>query len=69
MEGDIDMQMTATQWFAPDATEPRMEPHSFADVDDSSADSFPASDPPSWASMRVGAPRERAAPRDLARSP
>jgi hypothetical protein len=29
---------------------------SFADVDDSSADSFPASDPPAWASMRVGAP-------------
>jgi hypothetical protein len=65
----MDVQMTAKQWFAPDATEPRMEPHSFADVDDSSADSFPASDPPSWASMRVGAPRERAAPRDLARSP
>jgi hypothetical protein len=34
----------------------RMEERSFADVDDSSADSFPASDPPSWASLRVGAP-------------
>ncbi len=29
---------------------------SFADVDDSSADSFPASDPPAWVGMRAGAP-------------
>lgn len=39
-----------------------MDERSFADVDESSADSFPASDPPSWASMRVGAPSARVLP-------
>ena len=38
------------------AYDAQMEERSFADVDDSSADSFPASDPPAWASLRVGAP-------------
>ena len=40
----------------PDENLARGDERSFADVDDSSADSFPASDPPAWASMRVGAP-------------
>ena len=50
------MQMTVKQTPALAASEPRMGARSFADVDDSSADSFPASDPPAWASLRVGAP-------------
>jgi hypothetical protein len=50
------MQMTANQWAALAARDARLEERSFADVDDASADSFPASDPPSWASMRVGSP-------------
>lgn len=56
------MQMTMKQWLELAEREPRMEARSFADVDDSSADSFPASDPPSWASMRVGAPSARTDP-------
>jgi hypothetical protein len=59
---DIEMPTTAKEWNTLDANDPRIEARSYADVDDSSADSFPASDPPSWASMRVGAPSERAAP-------
>lgn len=50
------MRMTPTQWAPLAESDAWMEDRSFADVDDSSADSFPASDPPSWASMRVGAP-------------
>jgi len=50
------------------ATSASTPPRSFADVDDSSADSFPASDPPSWSSMRVGAPYVRASGVDESRS-
>jgi hypothetical protein len=34
-----------------------------ADVDDVLDDSFPASDPPSWSTLRSGPPRERAVTR------
>lgn len=36
---------------------PRVADPSAVDVDQSSEDSFPASDPPAWAPLHVGAPR------------
>jgi hypothetical protein len=56
------MQMTPNEWAVLDESDAWMDERSFADVDESSADSFPASDPPSWASMRVGAPSARVLP-------
>jgi hypothetical protein len=46
------------------AADPRRRPNAWLDrVSEDSADSFPASDPPSWSPLLVGSPDHDARPR------